>query len=418
LRGMLRPLLSQNSSVSLIFEDPGDIPELYSDEGKVSQILRNFISNALKFTDRGEIRVSVSHGHGEPVVFAVADTGIGIAPEDQERIFQEWTQVEGKRQRTVKGTGLGLPLSRKFAQMLGGDVYVRSEIGQGSIFFASIPTAFSGETESIFTLEHEAPIGPAGLPVLVVEDNREELFIYERSLSGTRFQIVPAKTLKDARKALRSVRPIAIVLDVLLRGEHSWELLEELRRDPATATIPILVVTIVDNRDKALALGADSFHAKPVNRVWLLDRLNEIADRSARKRLLLVDDDEASRYVLRAALGRSDFEISEATGGQDGFRKAHDENPAVIVLDLGMPDLSGFEVLAKLKADARTAEIPVIIHTSKVLDDHERELLSQAVAVVSKESASREDLLESLSRAFNEAGFPIAIGPVKEGHRD
>jgi signal transduction histidine kinase/CheY-like chemotaxis protein len=408
LRGMLRPLLAQNSSVNLTFDDPEGIPEIYSDEAKVSQILRNFISNALKFTDRGEVRVSASRGHGQAVVFAVADTGIGIAPEDQERIFQEWAQVEGKRQRTVKGSGLGLPLSRKFAQM----------IGEGSTFFASIPLVFTGETESFFTIEPESDAAATGLPVLVIEDNREELFIYERALKGTRFQIVPAKTIKDARKALRSLRPVAIVLDVLLRGEHSWELLEELKRDPATASVPVLVVTVVDNREKALALGADAFHAKPVDRLWLLEELDEIADRSSGRRVLLIDDDEASRYLVKSALGRSDFRIVEASGGQEGLRKAREVVPELIILDLSMPDLSGFDVLAKLKESERTSAIPVIIHTSKVLDDHERANLGDAVAIVSKESSSREALLENFANAFHNAGFPIDVGPVKEAHHD
>jgi len=414
LRGMLRPLLMQNSSINLVFEEPVGIPEIYSDEAKVSQILRNFISNALKFTDRGEVRVSATRGHGNTVVFVVQDTGIGIAEEDQERIFQEWAQVEGKRQRSVKGSGLGLPLSRRFAQMLGGDVYVKSRLGEGSTFFASIPIVFSGETETFYAFEPEPPAETGALPVIVIEDNREELFIYERILKGTRFQIVPARTLKEARRALRSVRPVAIVLDVLLHGEHSWELLQDLKRDAATANIPVLVVTIVDNREKALALGADAFHAKPVDRQWLLDQINHFAASAVRRQLLLIDDDEASRYVLRSALGRADFRISEARGGQEGLRKVSDEKPDVVILDLSMPDLSGFEVLAKLKENPRTSHIPVIIHTSKVLEDREREMLADAVAIVSKESVSRELLLENLANAFQNAGFPIEIAPVKE----
>src|SRR6202453_1114157 len=147
LRGMLRPLLAQNSSVSLVFEDPVGIPELYTDEAKVSQVLRNFISNALKFTERGEVRISVRSGHDQTIVFSVADTGIGIAPDDQDRIFQEWEQIEGKHQKTTKGTGLGLPLSRKLAQLLGGNVYVKSQVGLGSTFFVAVPVRFTGQAE-------------------------------------------------------------------------------------------------------------------------------------------------------------------------------------------------------------------------------------------------------------------------------
>ena len=147
LRGMLRPLLAQNSSVRLVFDDPDEDIEIYSDEAKLSQILRNLISNALKFTERGEVRVFVSRDQDQTIAFEVSDTGIGIAAEDQERIFQEWTQVEGKLQKVAKGTGLGLPLSRKLAQLLGGNVSVTSEVGVGSVFTVRIPMQFRGATE-------------------------------------------------------------------------------------------------------------------------------------------------------------------------------------------------------------------------------------------------------------------------------
>lgn len=414
LRGMLRPLLSQNSSVNLIFEEPSDIPELHTDEAKLSQILRNFISNALKFTERGDVRVSVSLGHDQTVVFSVADTGIGIAEEDQERIFQEWVQVEGQKQKTVKGTGLGLPLSRKLAQLLGGDVYVRSQVGLGSTFFVSIPIQFTGATEISYVPDVKRELDTDKLPVLVVEDNREALFIYEKYLKGTQFQVVPAKDLKEARQTLREVRPVAVVLDVLLQGEHSWELLQELKQDPATARIPVFVVTVVDNREKAIALGADGFHAKPVERGWLIQQLDSLAKPLSQRHILIIDDDEVSRYLVKSALGQADFRFTEATGGVEGIRRAAEKQPDVVVLDLVMPDLSGFEVLSKLKENPRTANIPVIIHTSKVLESYERTLLADAAAIVSKESRSRELLLENFAEAFSKAGFPLNVLSGKE----
>jgi signal transduction histidine kinase/CheY-like chemotaxis protein len=414
LRGMLRPLLSQNSSVSLVFDEPVDIPEMYSDEAKVSQILRNFISNALKFTDRGEIRVSVERGHGNTVVFSVADTGIGIRPEDQDSIFQEWTQVEGKLQKMVKGTGLGLPLSRKFAQLLGGEVYVRSQVGLGSTFFAAIPANFNGEIEPIYIPDTGSQeIDSRKIAILVVEDSREERFIYERYFQGTPFQAIATKNLKEARAALRDFRPAAIILDVLLEGEHSWELLRELKQNPATANIPVLVVTIVDNRAKALSMGADAFHSKPVDRNWLLEQLQPLAT-PAENRLLLIDDDTVSRYLVKTLLNHTDFRILEASGGIEGLRKASDERPAIVILDLAMPDMSGFEVLLKLKDDPRTASIPVIVHTSKILEAHEKQLLHDAVAIISKESQSRELLLDQFAAAFKDAGFPNSVRLLKE----
>lgn len=412
MRGMLRPLLAQNSSVNLIFDDPVDIPELYSDEARVSQILRNFISNALKFTERGEVRVSVTLGHDETVVFGVADTGIGIAEEDQERIFQEWTQVEGNLQKKVKGTGLGLPLSRKFAQLLGGNVYVKSRPGVGSTFFASIPIQFHGDTEIAFVPEVRHDLDPGKLPVLVVEDNREALFIYEKYLKDTRFQIVQARNLKEARESLATVKPSAIILDVLLQGEHSWELLLELKSDSSTKDIPVLVVTVVDNRDRAMALGADGFHPKPVERVWLLEQLEYFSTRSPVKQVLVIDDDEVSRYLVKTVLAHTNFRVAEASGGQEGIRKADREKPDLVVLDLAMPDLSGFEVLTMLKKNPRTAEIPVIIHTSKELNSGDRHMLRDAVAILSKESRPEAVSISHFAEAFRKAGFPITYNEV------
>ncbi len=414
LRGMLRPLLSQNSSVNLVFEEASNLPELYTDEAKVSQILRNFISNALKFTERGEVRVSAERGHDDTVLFAVSDTGIGIAPEDQERIFQEWVQVEGQRQKAVKGTGLGLPLSRKFAQLLGGNVYVKSQVGLGSTFLVSIPIHFAGATEAVFVPDVKRELEEDKLPVLIVEDNREALFIYEKYLKNTPFQMIPANDLKQARQLLHDLRPAAVVLDVLLQGEHSWELLQEIKQDPSTSNLPVFVVTVVDNRQKAMALGADGFYAKPVDRSWLIEQLNLVAHRQFGRRVLIIDDDEVSRYLVKTIFAQTEFRFSEASGGNEGLQRANDGRPDLVILDLAMPDLSGFEVLNKLKENPRTADIPVIIHTSKTLDARERSLLSSAVAVISKDARSRELSLAHFADAFSKAGFSLALRPGNE----
>jgi len=411
LRGMLRPLLAQNSSVSLVFEDPVGIPELYTDEAKVSQVLRNFISNALKFTERGEVRVSVRAGHDQTVVFSVADTGIGISQADQDRIFQEWEQVEGKLQKTAKGTGLGLPLSRKLAQLVGGDVYVRSQVGIGSTFFVSVPLSYTGATEAVYVPDVKRELDASRLPVLVVEDNREALFIYEKYLKGTGFQVVPAQDLQEARRALEEFRPVAIVLDVLLQGEHSWQLLQDLKQNPLTKDIPVFVVTVVENEAKALALGATAFHAKPIDRAWLLAQLQPTLVRD-HGQILIIDDDEISRYLLRGVLGTSGYRLLEARGGNEGLRLAKEIKPDLIILDLSMPDLSGFEVLDLLKRDPETLQIPVVIYTSQRLESAERERLQAAADIVPKETQSRELTEARFAEALARAGLhPKATAP-------
>ena len=406
LRGMLRPLLAQNSSVKLVFDDPEENIQIFSDEAKVSQILRNFISNALKFTERGEVRVSVTRGGDGMVSFSVADTGIGIKEEDQERIFQEWTQVEGKLQKVAKGSGLGLPLSRKLAQLLGGNVYVKSEVGVGSTFTVVIPISFEGQTDVVFVPEVKRDLDESKMPVLVVEDNREALFIYEKYLKGSKFQVIPANNISEARQAVHSFRPKAIVLDVLLQGEHSWDFLRDLKDDPDTKNIPVYVITVVDNREKALSLGANGFHSKPVDRLWLLEQLDALAASTHKPRILIVDDDAASRYLVRNLLAESDCELLEANGGADGLRMVQEYKPALVVLDLGMHGMSGFDVLDKLRDDPETRSLPVVVHTSRSLDDDDYEQLSSAIDIIPKNiMTSRELAALRFTQALRKAGI-------------
>jgi signal transduction histidine kinase/CheY-like chemotaxis protein len=404
LRGMLRPLLAQNSSVKLVFEDPDEDVQIYSDEAKVSQILRNFISNALKFTERGEVRVSVSRGEGT-ISFSVADTGIGIKKEDQERIFQEWTQVDGKLQKVAKGSGLGLPLSRKLAQLLGGNVYVRSEVDFGSTFTVVIPISFEGQMEVVYVPDVKRELDAGKLPILVVEDNREALFIYEKYLKGSKFQVIPANNISEARQAVRSFRPKAIVLDVLLQGEHSWDFLRDLKSDAATHDIPVYVITVVDNREKALSLGADGFHSKPVDRIWLLNQLEGLVVSPAKPRILVIDDDPVSRYLVRNMLADRDCELIEASDGEDGLRMVQECEPVLVVLDLAMEGMNGFDVLEALRRDATTRSLPVVVHTSRSLDEEDYGRLSTAMDIIPKSiMSSRELAVSRLSQALKKAG--------------
>jgi CheY-like chemotaxis protein len=190
-----------------------------------------------------------------------------------------------------------------------------------------------------------------------------------------------------------------------LEGEHSWDLLQEIKNDSQTAAIPVLVVTVVDNKEKALALGADAFHAKPVERNWLLRQLDSLGKGDSRPQVLLVDDDDISRYLLKNMLSHSGFRFMEAVDGQEALRKARGDQPDLIILDLVMPDLSGFDVLRQLSENSATSGIPVVIHTSKQVNEEERRLLSGAVAIISKNSQSREFALELFESAFKKAGI-------------
>lgn len=405
LRGMLKPLL-QSSSLSLTFEEPDNLPVMLTDDGKVSQILRNFISNALKFTQRGEVRVSASLRSGEAVAFAVSDTGIGIAPEDQERIFEEFVQIDSVTQRRVRGTGLGLPLSRNLARLLGGDVTVESTPGLGSTFTAFIPVVYPDYQDKEEIAVPEVPkIRANELAVLVVEDNHETAFLIESYLKRSEFRPVTAHSRDDARKLLEQIRPAAIILDIVLQGEPCWGLVSEIQ-EKFSPCPPILAISVSPEAARALAAGANVFLQKPLDPATLLRNLRALTAQSAHARVLLIDDNEVSRYVLRNLLPEASLEILEARTGREGLQAALEQTPEVIFLDLIMPDLSGFDVLRELKSDHRTREIPIVIHSSHSIEEKEKSRIDyQGVAVWPKTHVEGQNAAAELRKLLASVGL-------------
>jgi signal transduction histidine kinase/CheY-like chemotaxis protein len=399
LRGMLRPLLV-NQSVDLIFEDATLIPRVFSDEGKVSQVLRNFISNALKFTERGEIRVSAVVTANAEIHFCVCDTGIGIAPENIDLIFQDFTQIDHPIQKRVRGTGLGLPLSKKLAKVLGGNVTVKSQVGSGSEFALHIPIRYRGDEPEPVAAPPLWTHDPASLPVLVLEDRPEMMMMYKSYLSGSGFQLFPANTTREGEEVLERIRPAAIILDIMLRSEDTWAFAAKLKKDNRTRDIPILVASTVEDRNKGFHLGVDSYLLKPFEQSELLLELRTLTGQTATTRVLIIDDQERDRYLLKQQLRGLPLLIMEAPGGVEGIRLARKARPDFILLDLSMPGMSGFEVLDKLRSDPLSAEIPVIIVTSIVLSDAERRrLLNQATAIVGKDRFEQTDFAGMLRSA-------------------
>lgn len=407
LRGMLRPLLIHNLSISLIFEEPIGIPTLFTDEGKVAQILRNFISNALKYTENGEVRVKAVR-LGNMVAFSVADTGIGIAPEDRDRVFEEFIQLDSPIHKRVKGTGLGLPLSRKLIELLGGSIAVTSELGVGSTFWATIPLIYPGAIEQTSLPKIIPQVNTSLTTILVVEDRPETLFAYQKYFEKSKYQIVTARSIKEAKKVLENFHPQAVILDILLEEENSWYFLEEMKKNPATQNIPVLVVTIVDNQKKAFALGANAFFVKPVDRFSLLNKINILLRSPKTQKILIIDDEEVSRYLIKGIIAKYSFNILEADEGSTGIKLARIEQPDCIFLDLAIPDINGFEIIKQLEADETCANIPVIINTSKLLNDEEERYLSErTLVIIPKESLLEEKGKGMVKDALLKAGLVL-----------
>jgi signal transduction histidine kinase/DNA-binding response OmpR family regulator len=391
LRGMLKPLLA-DSSLNLTFTIADPLPVLFTDEQKVSQILRNFISNAIKFTPHGEVAVSAAV-IGEEVSFSVTDTGVGISESDQLIIFEEFAQVENNMQRKVKGTGLGLPLSRKLAELLGGRVEVHSVVGHGSTFSLIIPPQYPGIARSP---EPALPELDANKKlILIVEDNSETAFVYSRYLSVAGFQTHTVSSLESARSVLRRIRPAAMILDVLLQSEMSWNFLREMKSD--ADPVPVLVMSVVDDEHKVYGLGADAFLTKPYVPERMIAEIRRMTSTSARTRILLIDDNEVSRYLLREIIPESQYEVLEARSGREGIRMTHEIHPALIFLDFYMPDLNGADVLKDLRSSKQLAHTQIVLHSTKSLDEADLQFFRRNnVAIFPKQMLALPDAASRL----------------------
>jgi signal transduction histidine kinase/CheY-like chemotaxis protein len=387
LKGMLKPLLADNNAVELNFEDPVGLPPLRTDEGKVSQIVRNLISNALKFTPNGRVTVCAKAVGNSCVLFEVTDTGIGIPPEYHETIFHEFSQVENPLQERHRGTGLGLPLCRNLALLLGGRLWLESELGKGSTFFVEIPMIYVGEAASVDGAEPLPLPEFHRAPVLIVEDNPETASLFETYLRNSEFQPIVASDLGQAKAWVARHAPIAVLCDIYIGEDTAWGFIGEVRR--SLPHIPIILTSAYDAAQRALAEGASLFLLKPVEREQLLLELRRLTSQTGTCRLLIVDDNEVSRYIMRELLDRAWLDLSEARNGSEALALIEESAPHAVILDLLMPDMSGLEVLRRLRSRAETENLPVMIYTSKVLSEDERDQIdSLRASIVRKEDIS------------------------------
>jgi signal transduction histidine kinase/DNA-binding response OmpR family regulator len=400
LRGMLRPLLTGNS-LELTFEAEPDLPTLYTDEGKLSQILRNLISNALKFTRRGYVRITARLAEDGMIDFSVEDTGIGIAPENREKIFEEFVQIESEIQAKVKGTGLGLPLSKRLTELLGGTLSVQSQVEVGSTFQVRLPIRISQSVSDLVPRPQTSPT--AGPTILFVEDNIETSFVHQTSLRSSNFNLVFALNLPEARAAMRMIRPAVVALDRFIDGEDSLYYIRELR---ATGYLgPVLVISVVDEEEAAVNAGADAFLAKPVAPFRLENTLQRLLGNPGSNTVLLADDDEVARYLLGEALTKLGYKIIETHNGREAIQIIGNHILNGVFLDIIMPDLTGFEVLREIKRNPATAALPVIIHSSKELSELEMNELEGAGALIfPKSEFSSEEGPEKLRAVLAAAG--------------
>jgi signal transduction histidine kinase/CheY-like chemotaxis protein len=403
-----------NHGITLELEIDPALDAIEADERKVKQVVFNLLSNAVKFTpDGGEIFVSASRDE-DGVCIAVRDTGIGIAPEEQALVFEEFRQAGVASSQKHEGTGLGLALCRRFVELHGGRIWVESEPGVGSTFSFTLPNAVAltaadtipGDPRLVGTSPPALPStngesypaaradradvagafrGEAGNTILVIEDDPSSVELLTLHLHGAGFAVAVARDGAEGLELARQLRPAGIVLDLLLPKVDGWDVLARAKADPLLHEIPIVVVSMMDERGRGFALGATDYLLKPIDAPTLLGTLRRVIRTIGGSgvdpvTLLAVDDDPMALELLRASLEPAGFTVLTAGDGAEGLEMARLAHPDLIILDLMMPELDGFAMVEALRADARTATIPIIVLTSKTMTADEKALLNGRIS--------------------------------------
>ena len=387
--------------------------EVMADAGKLKQMLLNLISNAIKFTPEGGQVTLTAKQLDNAAEISVADTGIGISEEDQAEIFHEFHQVDPGPGRTQQGTGLGLALTRRFALLHGGEVRVRSKVGEGSVFTLRLPVQPAAQrAETPGESQRKKPVDTSRPLVLVIEDDAAAAELLARQLQAGGFRTEVARSGTEAVAKARTLRPAAITLDILLPELDGWEVITRLKRDEETSDIPVVVVSVVDNPELGKALGALDYFVKPVDGRELVDRLARFKlkpNEDDGTTVLVVDDEAANRHWLTRILEPAGFHVRLAAGGQEAIDLAKAHPPDLVLLDLMMPEVTGFDVVEALRADPRTQDTPIMILTARHLTDADKRHLNGHVStILSRGSVGASDLLGLLHRVVDKRSIPTA----------
>jgi len=401
---------------------PAEIGAMYSDAMKVRQSLMNLLSNACKFSQNSVIDLLIStqtHEREEYISFAVCDRGIGMTSDQIAKLFQAFVQADESTTRKYGGTGLGLMISRRLCQMLGGDIRVSSELGKGSTFTIELPRiaqailtpsglggAEDTEFEANSALSTEVIRGGAIRgeairgTVLAIDDNPDALDLISRSLSKDGYRVIMATSGEAGLVLARSHRPDIITLDVMMPQMNGWQVLAAIKADAHLSTTPVVLLSVVENNEIAMALGATDCLTKPIDWGKLQVCLDRLLPRNDPDRILVVEDDPASSELVTRILQKEGWKIEKASNGREAFACMEASPPSLVLLDLMMPEMDGFELVARLQTHPTLSKIPVLVLTSKMLtpEDHAK-LNGRVLDVLSKGATERNDLLEAVRRA-------------------
>ncbi|MCD4738182.1 MAG: response regulator, partial [Anaerolineae bacterium] len=403
--------LVKDKPIELQRDFPVDFPLVQADERRIRQVILNVVGNAAKFTEEGFISISGERKGKDEVVIAIADSGIGIPKDKYDTVFSEFQQVDSSSTRSYGGTGLGLPVSKKFVEAHGGRIWFESEIDVGTIFYMALPIAGLTAEQLAERAEEEAAESTIEeRVVLMVDDDERVITLFRRYLEQDGYRVMALTHGEMVVAEAKRIQPYAITLDILLPDKDGWQIIQELKSDPETANIPILVCSIVSDADKGLSLGVTDYLVKPIVAENLLESLDRLTRVVEAYNILIVDDSESDRNLLRRILEEAGYAVREAAGGAAALVGIHAELPDLVVLDLMMPEVDGFTVLENIRANEVTKHIPVIVVTAKELTAAEHEQLNlQAAALLEKGIFDQQQLLVDVKRALEQlAGSTIS----------
>lgn len=400
----IRPLIEKNHN-TLEIRCPENAGSMRADLTKVRQTLFNLLSNAAKFSENGTITVEAERqvaGDSERMVFAIRDTGIGMTPEQLARLFQAFSQADSSTTRKYGGTGLGLAISKKFCRMMGGDISVQSEYGKGTSFEFWLPVEVV--PEELPVAETKVPAKESGNRplVLVIDDDAAVREVLQRTLDKEGYDVRVAADGLSGLELARQATPTVIVLDVMMPGMDGWTVLSRLKNDPVLQSVPVILATMLEDRAMGFALGAREYLTKPVDRGRLISILERYRNPADPRPLLLVEDDVPTREMIQRTLEKEGFAVRLAENGRVALERVAEEIPALVLLDLMMPEMDGFEFLHELRGRGEWREIPVIVLTAKELTPEDRDVLFEKVEkILQKGETGREELLREIRSVAN-----------------
>lgn len=395
--------IAGNKGIVLNKNFPDKFPLVESDELRTHQILQNIIGNAVKFTEQGSVTISAC-SDAEKVYIDVADTGIGISEKYLSYIFEEFRQVDGSTSRRYEGTGLGLTIAYKAARMLGGDISVKSIPGKGSTFTLTLPIGWQG-TPSVhepLLMKPVPEIKPAQKTILVVDDDPDIVAMIADNFISEGYNAIRATSGKEAIRLAQTHRPFAITLDIVMPDMDGWEVLQKLKEDPDTKDIPVIIVSVSDDKDTGFALGAMGYVSKPVEKDALISEIYKVGQPLMHS-IMVVDDSEIERREIARIVEEEGLKAVVADNGSQCIELIKKDPPDVLILDLMMPEMDGFDVVNSIRSDPETSHLPVIVVTAKDLTDEDRKKLSGNVSsVLEKSVATPTMVLENIKNILGD----------------